>query len=71
VIGENVLVLLLYHHNANLKIQFRSDSKSTKTLKIWDMEATQTSLGTAPCHTILLLHGRLVPVKMTIPPAHE
>jgi len=60
VIGEDtdLLVLLLHHHTADLKqIQFRSDSKSTKTVKIWDIEATQTALGTELCHSLPLLHA--------------
>jgi len=60
VIGEDtdLLVLLLHHHTADLKqIQFRSDSKSTKTIKIWDIEATQIALGTELCHSLPLLHA--------------
>ena len=58
VIGEDtdLLVLLLHHNTADLKQnQFRSDSKSTKTIKIWDIEATQTALGTELCHSLPLL----------------
>ena len=60
VIGEDtdLLVLLLHHYTADLnQMQFRSDSKSTKSVKIWDIRATQTTLGTTLCQSLPLLHA--------------